>query len=47
MKNFIICMETAFIAFCAGSVMGAAVGFEWGKEAAQQTEEASEEETPA
>lgn len=47
MKSFIICMETAFIAFCAGAVMGAVVGFEWGKEAVQQAEEVSEEETPA
>lgn len=43
MKSFIICMETAFIAFCAGIIIGAAVE----EQKYKQNEEASEEDTPA
>lgn len=43
MKNFIICAETAFIAF----LFGIAYANLEAKKEAQQNEEASEEETPA
>lgn len=43
MKNFIICMETAFIALC----MGMAIGAEREREKIQEENEASKEETPA
>ena len=43
MKTFIIVVETAFIAFMAGGI----IGMQLGEQRAQQTEESSEEATPA
>ena len=43
MKTFIIVVETAFIAFMAGGI----VGMQLGEQRAQQTKESSEEATPA
>ena len=42
MKGFIICMETAFIAFCIGAYLGA----ENERQKYQKAEESSEEATP-
>ena len=43
MKTFIIVVETAFIAFMAGGI----IGMELGEQRARQTEESSEGATPA
>lgn len=43
MKTFIIVMETAFIAFMAGAV----VGMKLAEESDRPNDECSEEETPA